>query len=222
MGAMEIFDYVDVATPDYNGTLTLNAQGTIKEYGIYNQVVHLADDNTEEVISIASSPMYFIDIPWRNMTEADAGTVWDFWASSSKANGRARTFQYTHSYGNTITGVTSHVYVVRFDCDISRDINMPKLFDMSVKLKIKGRVSEGASPSISPSESPSASPSISPSASPSLSPSESPSASPSISPSESPSLSPSESASPSISPSLSPSASPSVSPSESPSASPSA
>jgi len=58
MAAIEIYDKVATATPDYDYTLTLRAQGEIVEEWVRNQVVHRADDGTVEVITLAAAKFF--------------------------------------------------------------------------------------------------------------------------------------------------------------------
>ena len=135
MAAAEIYDYISSGvTADSTWTLNLNARGVAREYGIYNQVVHLADDGSEEVVSLAVTPTFYIDVPWNAMNESDSGTVFDFWCSTAKGNGRAKRFHYVHAYGTQ-----THTYTARFDSDIARDIREGNIHGSSVKLKIIGK-----------------------------------------------------------------------------------
>jgi hypothetical protein len=138
MGAAEIWDYLSTVyvTADTSGLMTLAARGRAVETGKKAQVIHIGEDESEERISLSDNPVFVIDIPFSALSEEDAGTVFDFWASTALGNGRANSFKYHHGYGGT-----THTYCVRFDSDLSRGIDVGNIHNMSVRLKVLGRVS---------------------------------------------------------------------------------
>lgn len=136
MSASEIYDFVSAAspaTPDYNYTLTLHAQGTVTEVGSKNQEVHIADDESEEIITICSTSVFRVSWDWRLLTEANAGTIMDLYFDPAKANGIARSFLWSSYDG--------HTYKVRFDCKMQRTINRMSHGVSQVVLKILGKIS---------------------------------------------------------------------------------
>ena len=137
MANAEIWDYLSstAVTPDYNATLSVTPQQVITEAGEKHQVAHIGDDDSEEIISFSDDSIFFVTLKWNNLSEADAGTIFDFYHDSSKANGMARSFKWAHP-GET----DSHTYIVRFATPLSRSIKPGFLFGVaSVKLKILGR-----------------------------------------------------------------------------------
>lgn len=138
MAAAEIYDYVSTVTADYSATtMTLEARGQIREKAKMSQVIHEGEDTSEERITLSSTPVYFITIPYNALTESDAGIVFDFWSASAKGMGRGQSFQYTHKYGST-----THTYVVRFDCDLDRAIALGNIHSMTIILKVLGRIAD--------------------------------------------------------------------------------
>ena len=134
MAAKEMYDYLSVATADNDVTLTLNAVGTLVEHGTKNQVIHIGDDGSEERIDLAGgTSIFYLDYPWKYLTESDAGTVMDFWHDAAKGNGRAESFKLAHSDG--------HTYVVRFDTDLSREIKR-RARSIVLRFKILGRIAD--------------------------------------------------------------------------------
>jgi len=137
MAAKEIYDYLSAVavTPDYNVLLDISPQKVLYENASKNQVVHLGDDDSEAVISFSDDSIFIIRFLLEELSESDAGTVFDFWNDSVKANGRARSFKWQDH------GVEDqHTYTVRFDSDISRTIRMSSIFGFAeIKLKILGR-----------------------------------------------------------------------------------
>ena len=134
MAAQEMYDYLSAATADYTATtLTISAQGDVSEESSKAQVVHYGIDGSEERISFNTNPVYFISWDWAILSEADSGTIFDFYNDPAKANGKQRSFQ--HSYGD------GHTYVVRFDCNLTRRGHSVSSYGIpGVRLKVLGRV----------------------------------------------------------------------------------
>lgn len=130
-----MYDFIATATPDTTVEMNLAAIGAVTEKGRLNQVVHVADDESEEVIGLSTSIQFYLTVPWKALSEADSGTIFNFWCNATLGNGRMRSFIYVHGYGTQ-----SHKYVARFDSDISRDIQEGNIHSMKINLKIKGRI----------------------------------------------------------------------------------
>lgn len=141
MAAKEIWDYLSATpvTPDYNATLTVYPQRVLVEEGEKNQVVHLGDDDSEEVISFSDDSIFFVELHWDDgISESDAGTIIDFYHDSAKANGRARSFKWT----NYSEISDEHTYVVRFASALHRRRRPPTIHEIAnVRLRILGRTS---------------------------------------------------------------------------------
>jgi hypothetical protein len=134
MAAKEIYDYVSQATADNNQTLSVLPQRVLKEFGTKNQVIHLGDDGSEERISLSDDSIFYVTLQWPVLDESDAGTLMEFWHDPSYGRGRAKTFKWEHP-------TDGHTYVVRFDSDFSRDLQLASIFGvMEVRLKIIGYV----------------------------------------------------------------------------------
>lgn len=139
MAAHELWDYLDVVTPDYwDGILTVIPQNTIVEESEKNQAVHRGDDNSEEIISFSDDSIFYVVLQWDVLSASDAGTIFDYYHDSTKANGRARSFRWTH-YGET----EQYDYTVRFASALPRSIRPPasafKHSFSQVKLRVLGR-----------------------------------------------------------------------------------
>lgn len=190
MAAKEPYDYLPAVAADYNYTLSIEAQGQVTEEGYKNQIIHMADDNSEERITLSTGSLFYVSWDWNILSESDSGTILDLYHDSAKANGIGNSFYWQ--------GHDTHIYTVRFDMKLQRAGTKVSRWGLSgVRLRLLGISAASLSISKSPSLSPSAS--MSRSKSPSLSPSAS--KSPSKSRSKSPSVSPSASKSPSASPS---------------------
>lgn len=134
MAEKEIYDYISDATPDNNVTMTLAARGSITERTTKNQIVHLGVDGSEEVITIASTVIAYLEYPFSALTNSDAGTVFEFWHDAAKGNGIAESFKLQNGDG--------HTYVVRFDSDMDRVRHLGNYQSLSVIFKILGRIAD--------------------------------------------------------------------------------
>lgn len=136
MAAAEPYDYLSTISADVNQTLVVDAQGKITETGYKNQVIHLADDNSEERITLTLGSIFFVSWPWNALSEADAGTILDLYHDPAKANGMGNSFKWQ-------TPHDGHTYVVRFDCQLSRVGQSRSRWGYpSVRLKILGRIAD--------------------------------------------------------------------------------
>jgi len=135
IAASEIYDFVDLATEDYNYTLTIEAQGKLTESGYKNQVVHRADDNTREVVTLAADSLFFVSWNWNVLSEAEAGTLHDLYHDAAKANGMASSFKWDAHDG--------HTYVVVFDCKFTRTGTAITRWGLpGIRLEIIGRIAD--------------------------------------------------------------------------------
>ena len=120
MAAKEMWDYLSATpvTPDYNATLDVRPQRVLIEDGVKNQIVHLGDDNSEEIISYSTDSVFYVSLQWDALTESDAGTIFDFYHDTAKGNGMARSFKWTN-YAETSD---QHTYTVRFASSLPRSV----------------------------------------------------------------------------------------------------
>ena len=117
MAAKKLSDYfTGTMTADYTTALVIKAQGEVTEEIFQNQVIHLADDGSEERVTFtAVSPMVYVNWKLNQLSESDAGTVFDHYNLAAQANGMGRPFKWTAHDGNN--------YVARWDCKLSRSGN---------------------------------------------------------------------------------------------------
>jgi len=135
LSAYEPYDYLPTITPDYDYTLTIKAQGTVTEDGYKNQVVHLADDNSEERITLSPNSIFYVSWDWALLSETDSGTIFDLYHDPLKANGIGRSFKWAAHDG--------HTYVVRFAMNLSRAGNNVSRWGLpGVKMRILGRIAD--------------------------------------------------------------------------------
>ncbi|MFH1738317.1 MAG: hypothetical protein ABIH23_04870 [bacterium] len=136
MSASEMYDFLSAITPAYDYTLTLAAQGPIRIIGTANQVVQLGDDESEIIISLDDSSVFHVFYPFKALTESDAGTIFDLYHDTNKANKRANTFKWTHP-------TDGHTYVVRFDCDLEQVKYLTQIYGYGeICFKVKGRIND--------------------------------------------------------------------------------
>ena len=141
MAAFEMWDYLSNVTADYTvssgsvsiDTLTVNPQRVLTEAGAKNQVVHTGDDGTEEIVTLSNVTRFYATLQWDTLPEASAGTIFDQYHNTAKANGIANSFYWDHP-------TDAHSYCVRFAGPLSRNIRPGSLHGIaSVKLKVLGR-----------------------------------------------------------------------------------
>jgi len=133
MASSEPYDFLSVIASDYDYTLSLTAQEVFQEEGFKNQKVHMADDNSEEVVTLSTGSIFYAVIPFSILTEADAGTIHDLYHDPVKANGMARTFKWLSHDG--------HTYVVRFNGKLDRTAGPGIRWGVpSISLRLLGKI----------------------------------------------------------------------------------
>ena len=134
MAASEMWDYLSVVTADYTATsLILNPHRILTESGQKNQVVHLGVDGSEEIVTLSSQTIFYVSLQWDVLTPSDAGTVYDLYHDTNKANGISNTFYWDHP-------TDGHSYTVRFTGLFKRAIRPASIHSVAeIKLKVLGR-----------------------------------------------------------------------------------
>lgn len=136
MAASEMYDFLSTVTPDVDVTLSLTPQGQIRESGTKNQIVHVADDNSREVVSLSDDSIFYLYVPYNALSEADAGTIFDMYHDAAKANGRENSIKFQHP-------TDGHTYVVKFDCDLDRVKQLAAIWGFAeIRFWVKGRVAD--------------------------------------------------------------------------------
>jgi hypothetical protein len=137
--SLDLYDYLNVATPDYS-TTTLNVTPhTIKFNIVKNQTAHMFDDGSDRPIGLDDDVIVNINLQWNNgVTESDAGTIFDFYADSAKANAAAKSFKWYCPHD-------SHTYVVKFRNQLSKEwrtdlITKRYVGTPEIELKVVGRL----------------------------------------------------------------------------------
>lgn len=111
----EMYDYLNVATPDYDYTLDVMGYCRMlaEENDMADQDVRLMDDGSDETISFSDVPIVYFDLDLSITPPAIADTIFDLYFDSDKANRRARSFRLLHKDG--------HRYVVKFASPLRRE-----------------------------------------------------------------------------------------------------
>ena len=136
MAAKEMHDYLSVVAADNDVTLSVSPNNVIVEDGSKNQVIHIADDRSEERISLSDDSIFFVTLIWTYKNASDAGTIMDFYHDAAKGNGNAKSFKWSSPDG--------HTYVVRFDGALKREMKKTNgvIYNFpNVRFKILGKVS---------------------------------------------------------------------------------
>jgi len=131
------------ATADYTTTkLVLTPHNVMSERSEKNQVIHTADDSSEERISFSNSNIFWVALNWSTITEEETGTILDFFFDPSKGNGITRTFLWKHPT-DTWCQTAANYYIVRFTAAVARDIQPASLYDVkSIKLRVIDKYTE--------------------------------------------------------------------------------
>lgn len=137
MANWEMWDVLSAVTPDYSDTkLDVRPSTELLEEGDKNQEVLVADDDSDTIITLSSTSVFYVELTFENITEAEAGTIMDMYHNTNKANGKARSFLWKH-YGEASD---PHEYTVRFDRKPKRVVSPPLLYSVrNVRLKILGK-----------------------------------------------------------------------------------
>jgi len=141
MAAKEMYDYLDTVAPDVDVTLgagdyAIHPEFSVPELGVKNQIIHLGDDGSEEVIDLTDSVYFTTSFSWRSLTEAQSGSLFDLFYDSAKANCMASSIKWTHP-------TDGHIYVIKFRSFMQRDPVAAGVYDIAgLKVKIIGKIAD--------------------------------------------------------------------------------
>jgi len=131
VAAKEMADYLSTVTPDYNAAIGITPQGVVSEESAKSGAIHIGADGSEERIAFGTASIFYITFGWNILSEANSGTIFDWFNDPAKANGMQRSFKYAYGDG--------HTYTVRFASDLSRvGQAMSRLGLPNVRLKVLG------------------------------------------------------------------------------------
>lgn len=136
MAAFEIYDRLNTITPDVDQTLSITPQGDLTERGSFSQAINRGDDGSEERISLATAPIFYVNFDYKVLTDADMGTLFDLYFDPSKACGKLNSFKWS-------SRTDGHTYVVRFDSELSRAGNhIERMRASDIRLRVLGRIAD--------------------------------------------------------------------------------
>ena len=113
MANAEMWDYLSTIEPTYLtdpvaiGTLTVTPTTILPFDSDKSQDWHDMDSGAAIVVTKSDQSYYDIMLEWDNISASDHGIIFDFYNSTTKANGREFTFYWEHP-------MDGHTYVVRF------------------------------------------------------------------------------------------------------------
>jgi hypothetical protein len=134
MAAYEPYDDagLPVAVADVDQTLTIEAQGGAafhrakKRVKVYSSV----DGISESRINFSgSNTLWIFVLPFNNLTQANAGTVMQYWVEY----GESATYTFKLTYSD------SHTYVVRFASDLDEKW-LKNLYSHSYIFRVMGKI----------------------------------------------------------------------------------
>jgi len=120
-------------TADYTSeTLSTPAQLTAVEEGEKLQSVRMGDDGSEERVSFSSTSRFYVKIQWAGLPPETAGTIFDLYHDTAKANGMENSFYWDNPWDD-------ETYTVRFESKVPRTIG-PKTVQAfkNVTLRVLG------------------------------------------------------------------------------------
>ena len=106
---MAIFDYLTNMTADYTSeTLSVACQTEIEHIPKKNQADHEFYDGSINTVNLSDTVYFDGYLQWpKGISAADAGTVMDFYANSSKADFKRKSIYWEHP-------TDGHTYVIKF------------------------------------------------------------------------------------------------------------
>ena len=108
-----MYRYLSSKTADYTTTIfSVKPTTILPQVGDKSQVVHDFDDGTVSVIGLSSNTYFTVELQWAYIGATDHSTLMDFWNTSTKGDGRRRTFYWNHP-------LDGKYYTVRFTSPLS-------------------------------------------------------------------------------------------------------
>ena len=103
-----MYNYLLPKTADYTTEiLSIPSQVLIPQTGNKDQVIHTFYGGGVAVVTMSNTSFFDISIQWTNISAANKIILMDLWHNPLKANGRDRTFYWTHPKDG-------HTYTARF------------------------------------------------------------------------------------------------------------
>jgi len=133
MAVKEMYDYLTATAASSTELFDVKPQKILTELGRKNQVAHIGDDGSEQRVSFSNTSVFNVVLKWNVISAADAGTIMDYFHSTSLGNGISRSFRWSHP-------TDGHTYTVRFASDLSQFRQEVALYGFKdVTFKVLGR-----------------------------------------------------------------------------------
>lgn len=128
----ELYNHISTVSSDVDVTLNIACQVEVIEESYKDQEIHYAADGSTSRKGFSEDSIGIFKIQYRVLTASDAGTIFDIYHDTDKANGLTNSFKFVHPDGYT--------YVVKFAKEIPRDINPASYSFESIDLIAIGRI----------------------------------------------------------------------------------
>lgn len=136
MAAKEMYDYLTTIAPDVDVTLAVDPWEIVPEEGEKRQEVIYGSDGSEEVISQSDNSIFHLALQWKYLSASNAGTIFDIYHDTAKANGLKNSIKWTHPSDG-------HTYVVKFRGPLKRVWIPGQLHEISeIKIRVLGRIAD--------------------------------------------------------------------------------
>lgn len=128
----ELYDHISTVSFDVNVTLSLSPQVEVVEISYKDQEIQYAADGSTSRKGFSEDSIAVFQLQYRTLTESNAGTIFDIYHDTAKANGLVNSFKFVHPDG--------HTYVVKFAKEIPRDITPVNYSFESIDLIVLGKI----------------------------------------------------------------------------------
>ena len=140
MANAEMYDYLSTITADYNSTLDIPSRVEMVDEGEKRIHIKRYDDESETRIVRSTTSLFLVRVQFPNITEANAGTIFDWYHDAAKACGMKNSFKWIN-YGEPVA--SRHTYVVRFASTVPRGVVPTYRYSMTgILLRVLGRIAD--------------------------------------------------------------------------------
>lgn len=95
--AKPMADYLSSVTADYaTETLDIPCHEVLVQTAKKEQFVHRFSDGQRGTVTLSNTSFFTVKLRWKGLTSTNAGIIADFWNSTTKGNGLARSFYWSH------------------------------------------------------------------------------------------------------------------------------
>ena len=105
--AKPMSDFLSFVTADYDYTLDIPSHVELLQETNMEQFTHKFSDGQRGIVTLSNQAQFEVQLQWDYLVPANADIIYDLHISSTKANGLARSFYWSHIK-------ESQVYTVKF------------------------------------------------------------------------------------------------------------